>query len=165
LLNGKTNNHSDSARHLQASMPRSTMGTTAPIIVELAKSERQLLLRIASIVRQKDPDMLVSWDTQGAGLGYIIERGAVLGKDGIDPSRGSSSVSEIDMARLLGRTPSAKSDQDEGWREWSKPQENDSKTEIKQEGQWKGSGLGTDWDERVGAGAAAASIVGHILVV
>jgi hypothetical protein len=29
--------------------------------------------------------------------------------------------------------------------------------------QWKGSGLGTEWDERVGAGAAAASIRGRLV--
>ena len=155
----------DSARHMASAIPRSTMGTTPPLLVEVAKNEKQLLLRIASIVRQKDPDMLLSWDTQGAGLGFMIERGAVLGKAGVDGLRSSPNSLpkyEIDMARLLGRTPSAKDDCDARLNELPKQPESGSTNELKQESQWKGSGLGADWDERVGAGVAAASVVSAI---
>ena len=165
LLCEESGNDCDLARRMELAIPRSTMGATPPLIVEVAKSEKQLLLRIASIVRQKDPDMLLSWDTQGAGLGFIIERGAMLGKAGVDGLRsspGSLPKCVIDMARLLGRTPSAKDDCDDTLNEFPKQSENGSTNELKQEGQWKGSGLGADWDERVGAGVAAASVVSAI---
>ena len=48
------------AMMIRASMPRSSMGISVPLTVESAKDERSLLLRLASIVRMKDPDMLVS---------------------------------------------------------------------------------------------------------
>lgn len=133
--------------------------------VEMLGSERQLLLRLASIVKYKDPDALISWDTQGGGLGYLIERGVALAKvptaatneddDGNDaPKRGK----EIDMVKLLGRIirkstiPS------------SLPSLPIEQQESEQNGfEWSGSGLGSDWDERVGAGAAAASIVSYCL--
>jgi hypothetical protein len=51
---------------LNASMPRTTMGIASPFSAECVRDERQLLLRMSSIVRWKDPDMLLSWDTQGA---------------------------------------------------------------------------------------------------
>lgn len=161
-------NHSRLASSMESSIPRSTMGATAPLVVEVAKSERLLLLRIASIVRQKDPDMLVSWDTQGGGVGYMIERGAKLGQGYEEGSLSSSHGRlgcEIDMARLMGRTPNSKNDNEERLREAFIPQQSDSGSNppLKQESEWKGSGLGTDWDERVGAGAAAASIVGRIV--
>jgi hypothetical protein len=97
---------------LNASMPRTTMGIASPFSAECVRDERQLLLRMSSIVRWKDPDMLLSWDTQGAGLGYLIERGAALGRSGsngtdrnLDSSANGKTPPEIDMARLLGRVP------------------------------------------------------------
>ena len=129
--------------------------------VEMLRNERQLLLRLASIVKYKDPDALMSWDTQGGGLGYLIERGAALAKGPAASSSGgayedstSKRGKEIDMVKLLGRiikkTTSSSSSPDE-------------QQEGEQNNEWSGSGLGSDWDERVGAGAAAASIVslGH----
>ena len=41
---------------------------------------------------------MMSWDTQGGGLGFLVERGVAIGKS-VDGSNG------VDMARLLGRTP------------------------------------------------------------
>lgn len=73
-----------------------------------------------------------SWDTQGAGLGYLIERGFIV---------------EQDLATLLGRTPKQ-----------AKKSMNGS-----EEKGWQGSGLGGDWDDKVGAGAAASSVVSLIL--
>ena len=153
---------------VRSGMPRDSLGQFAPLSVECLRDERSLLLRLASIVRWKDPDMLLSWDTQGAGIGYLVERGCALGKK--DNNRVEGPVNaEIDMARLLGRTPSAQAKADnKGMKafmsnndglEVLKLNEPES-TEIQsKDRRWRGSGLGSDWDERVGAGAAAASIV------
>jgi len=156
---------------LRASMPRTAMGVKSPFSAECVRDERQLLLRICSIVRWKDPDMLLSWDTQGGGLGYLIERGAAIGKSCSGPVGNGVLSPEIDMARLFGRTPTVgtRSDvkpieqlckqKDEttetGADQKSAPRDKDSSRSDR----WKGSGLGNEWDDRVGAGAAAASIV------
>lgn len=160
---------------IRKSMPSSTLGVSPPFSIECVRDERQLLLRLASIVRWKDPDMLFSWDTQGFGLGFLIERGISLGKDGSE----SGSLKELDMARLLGRTPtvSAKaessrlvgifeSDDAAGavLGEMNQSASNGTKEISTPHHRWKGSGLGTEWDERVGAGAAAASIVSISMV-
>ena len=146
---------------------KSTMGISSTIAMHQVSSELELLRRVASIVRSIDPDVLVSWDTQGLGIGYLIERGYALGKpkdgdEGIVASR-----HKIDMARLLGRTPKAKQVV-ELLPAKSAPTEfalnyNDQ-TEKESEQVWTGSGLGGEWDDRVGAGAAAASIVGRIVL-
>eukprot|EP00957_Ditylum_brightwellii_P047027 3570481-Ditylum_brightwellii.AAC.1 len=170
---------------------RKTLGIASKITTELVKNERQLLLRLASIVQWKDPDTLLSWDTQGGGLGYIIERGVFLTKNDDDDKRlESSSSSAIDMVRLLGRTPrvipqpSSSSQLQNGSSSFSvfgnpiganQSETNDTHNKsIKNQGgsnddnskqqqtnnyTWSGSGLGAEWDERVGAGAAAASII------
>lgn len=111
------------------------------------------MLRLASVVRNKDPDLLVSWDTQGAGLGYIIERGS---HDDIN----------LDMAKLLGRipfSPGKAGDMGENnsslFSESSEKKLEPGKERAQKEAAWTGSGLGVDWDEKVGAGQAAASIV------
>jgi hypothetical protein len=154
------------ANDLRKSIPASTLGTSTALLVECVRDERQLLLRLASIVRRKDPDMLLSWDTQASGLGYIIERGLIMGK-------GSSDIPdvcrELDMARLLGRTPTKTmiSESSIMNRLFEDATETDMVlADIDQStvapplsNRWTGSGLGSDWDERVGAGAAAASIV------
>jgi len=156
---------------IRRSMPPVTLGVSTPLSVECVKDERQLLLRLASIVRLKDPDMLLSWDTQGSGIGYLIERGVALGKNS---AGGDGNGKELDMARLLGRTPTVdartesnrlgqlfKSEDATG----AALAELDHGTSLEREkdntgsSKWKGSGLGSEWDERVGAGAAAASIV------
>jgi hypothetical protein len=167
----------DLSNALRTSMPRTTMGIASPFSAECVRDERQLLLRMSSIVRWKDPDMLLSWDTQGAGLGYLIERGAALGRpghDGADRNPDSqSNAPEIDMARLLGRVPTvgtrmeATSTMDQLFKRDEAVDEMDveknsssrGKDNSKGNDRWKGSGLGSDWDDRVGAGAAAASIV------
>jgi hypothetical protein len=154
------------ARAIESSMPRTNMGIRAPLQVECLDNEKRLLLRLSSLVTAKDPDMLVSWDTQGAGLGYIIERALVLGRDthpsGAGPDATSADKPTIDMVRLLGRTPFADqkasftikpTTSNEGESAFVAPLGNI------EEKKWKGSGLGSDWDETVGAGAAAASIV------
>lgn len=97
------------------------------------------------------------------GIGYLVERGVALGKP-IDDSNGAGSLSskcKIDMSRLLGRTPKASSDEDKsgvsGAFELGGDQEGKEETP-----QLSGSGLGSEWDDRVGAGAAAASIVSYL---
>ncbi len=154
------------ATSVQASMPRSNLGVTAPIQVECLSSEKRLLLRLSSLVTTKDPEMLLSWDTQGAGLGYIIERSVVLSCENRSTKQAAESSGTdkpaIDMVRLLGRARFAGSsppfmtstilNNQEAW-----PIGNVD------ERKWKGSGLGNEWDERVGAGAAAASIVSLLI--
>ena len=125
--------------------------------MELVRSERHLLLRVASIVKWKDPDALVSWDTQGGGIGYLIERGAALGgghAECEDTTKSSRKRNSIDMVKLLGRiikkptsVPAAKGGSSV------------KKSGISNNDIWSGSGLGSDWDDRVGAGAAASSVV------
>jgi hypothetical protein len=56
---------------LPTTITRAMMGVSSDTSVEVVKAEANLLLRLASIVKQKDPDVLVSWDTQGGGLGYL----------------------------------------------------------------------------------------------
>jgi hypothetical protein len=91
------------ADDLRLAMPTKVLGYDAPFSVDCVSDERQLLLRLSSVVYSKDPDMLLSWDTQGTGLGYLIERGSkVSGTTTSDLSR--ESEQGIDMARLLGRT-------------------------------------------------------------
>ena len=157
----------DPGERMAASMPRTTMGRSSKLTIQTARDEKHLLLRLASIVHWKDPDILLSWDTQGSGLGFIIERGLVI-------SEGQSD--EIDMIRLLGRTPRARKTKEEPKKEASHQQGSESNALLANgnmgeptnasstEKRWKGSGLGADWDERVGAGAAASSIVSfHII--
>eukprot|EP00536_Pseudo-nitzschia_multiseries_P006259 jgi/Psemu1/255250/estExt_Genewise1Plus.C_1300068 len=132
---------------LLRAMPRASMDVRSPLSIDVVKDERHLLRRFKDIVRAKDPDLMLSWDTQGAGLGYIIERGHALGKASSSCSGEGDSIrgetSGLDMAKLLGRTPMDLN-------------ENPEQT-------WQGSGLGSDWDDRVGAGVAAASIVGRLV--
>jgi len=130
-------------RLLKQSMPPRVFGIDCPFTVECARSERQLLLRLASIVKWKDPSMLLSWDTQGLGLGYLIERGVAMGKEG---------EQEIDLVKLLGRSIVST-------RSVSSISKSVPDLPSGDQDRWKGSGLGTEWDDRVGAGAAAASIV------
>jgi hypothetical protein len=164
------------AETINSSLPDKTMGISSKLTVEVVRDEKQLLLRLASIVHWKDPDMLLSWDTQGAGLGYIIERGVSIEKSPSGRVSDSCSMDIIDMARLLSRTPRAKKPDHgdrnaSGNREVNQPDpsipsdgmQDESMKGPKSETRWKGSGLGTDWDDRVGAGAAAASIVSLIV--
>ena len=121
---------------------------------------------LQDIVTRKDPDMLLSWDTQGAGLGYIIERSLVLGKDtgSTGQDAPSSDKPAFDMVQLLGRTKASISPS-LFFTKPSKIEEGKSprpSTEGRDERKWKGSGLGSDWDDRVGAGAASASIVSPV---
>ncbi len=148
---------------------RSTMGISSSVAMHEVSSEVELLRRVASIVRLIDPDVLVSWDTQGAGIGYLIERGCALGKpkdgdDGIVASK-----QRIDMARLLGRTPKARQENESSPAksvsdEFGLPEDNQDGKDKGSDQLWAGSGLGGEWDDRVGAGAAAASIVGRIVM-
>jgi hypothetical protein len=161
------------ARRINASTPRNIMGVDTNLRVEIARDEKQLMLRLSSIVRWKDPDMLLSWDPQGSGLGYILERGAIVGKssDHSNALQHKTDSSEIDMARLLGRIPMSRQ---------AKKTNNLASIGEKLDGvdhkedcttrkeiditccQWSGSGLGIEWDERVGPGVAAASIVSEV---
>lgn len=138
-------------------------GISSDVTVEAVTSERSLLLRMASIVTMKDPDILLSWDTHGAGIGYLVERGVALGKSASGSNENAASANEagIDIARLLGRIPKASSGKDSrkteaivGLNIFDGADDKDGT-----QGAWTGSGLGSEWDDRVGAGAAASSIV------
>ena len=124
------------------------------ISIEEVTNERRLLQRIASIVQMKDPDILLSWDTLGAGLGYLIERGVAIGhsQNGQQEPPHHNNAG-IDMVRLFGRTPSFKSSEQE------KTCGIDEERSL-----FQGSGLGQEWDDRVGPGAAASSITGRITI-
>jgi hypothetical protein len=177
VLSSGSKNLDSFVASVRKSLPITTLGISTPTSVECVKDERQLLLRLASIVRMKDPDMLISWDTQASGLGYIIERGSVLGNES---SKGPETSRGIDMARLLGRTPT-KSKNDDLCRLYQPFESGDAankeipdikhstSTMVKEASasinRWDGSGLGTEWDERVGAGAAAASVVRKTLIL
>ncbi len=146
----------DQSKNRIISLVGKTMGCSNQLKIEVVASERQLFLRFASIVRWKDPDILMSWDTQGLGIGYLIDRGLSIGNE-------DSESSCIDMVRLLGRTPkhdeskTEKSSYDRLFDE----NENDKQTSKKA---WAGSGLGAEWDDRVGAGAGPSSIIGRLVL-
>ena len=164
------------SKRIEASLPRATMGVHSDMTVEAVRDEKQLMLRFASIVRWKDPDMLLSWDSQGSGLGYLIERGCILGTS-VNASTNSPSKTtstDIDMARLLGRFPTAKQAKDTSAKSFFGGNKADAERKeldksksvaevVDNKHQWKGSGLGADWDERVGPGVAAASIVSRLI--
>ena len=103
----------------------------------------------------------------------MIERGVSLGKGNIDErvsndTKENESLSAIDMVRLLGRTPRSSKEQNEiSFRKETSESDAvdgtkvtvDQNESVKKSNPWQGSGLGAEWDERVGAGAAASSIV------
>ena len=132
--------------------------------IEYVTSERSLLLRVASIVKMKDPDILLSWDTQGGGIGYLVERGVAVGKS-TDGSKETSSTceSEIDMVRLLGRMHKGSASINSSKTTDTNPEMilMDGVDNKNENNAWSGSGLGGEWDDRVGAGAAASSIVSY----
>lgn len=156
------------AKSIEASMPRSNLGMTAKLHVECLESEKKLLLRFSSLVKTKDPDMLLSWDPQSAGLGYMIERALVLNngdasasQQGPHPSSSSTNKKgTIDLIRLLGRTRLATP---LPLRDEIDPKSLIGFNEEGKDKKFTGSGLGVDWDEKVGAGAAAASITGRLV--
>jgi len=122
------------------------LGVSSKLNIEAVADERHLLLRFSSIVQLKDPDILISWDTQSAGIGYIISRGEELRKLDL-----ANKQYQLDMIRLLGRTPRS--------RQSSDCVMNGSAVEEGDDNKITGSGLGTDWDDLVGAGVLASSIV------
>lgn len=134
----------DNPLHLVSKIGK-TMGISSQMKVETVCNELQLLLRIASIVQWKDPDALMSWDTQSGGLGYLIDRGFAMGSS---DNESAKKLKILDMIRLLGRIPKQKSQSKD---------END--TESKNAKTFTGSILGSEWDNRVGAGAGPSSIV------
>lgn len=144
------------ADSVKAAMPHHSLGMTAPLSVDCVEDERKLLLCVSAIISAKNPDMLLSWDPQGSGLGYIVERGLFLGDaqgEAISPDN-----SHIDMARLMGRL---RPEIDSSRKVEPLKTGEDRQKELKD--RWKGSGLGKDWDERVGPGVAAASIEGRLV--
>jgi hypothetical protein len=166
------------AHLLKRNLPLRTLGVDAPVHVECLADERQLLLRFASLVRWKDPDLLMSWDTQGAGLGYAMERGLAL--TAVQDQR--AHAQGIEMARLLSRTSAPQSSQAVHGRRLSSETEDHQSDLFRSafpgadhgagstaprngKSPWKGSGLGGEWDDNVGAGQAASSIVRNCCVV
>jgi len=139
-----------------------TLGCSKIMKNEVVYDERQLLLRLASIVRWKDPDVLTSWDTQGGGIGYLIQRGLFLNNS----SNHDASGSDIDMVRLLGRTPRSGKNKivDHAPSTLINKDEviEQKKTDCSRK--WEGSILGAEWDERVGAGAGPSSIIGRLVL-
>lgn len=115
---------------------------------------------------------------KGGGLGYVIERGVSLRKGNFDErvsndTKKNESSPAIDMVRLLGRTPRSSKEQNENLirKETSESDAVDGtksttgqNESVKKSNPWQGSGLGAEWDERVGAGAAASSIVSSIFL-
>jgi hypothetical protein len=141
-------------------LPSEMMGYSSPTSVECVHDEHRLLLRLGSIVRRKDPDFLFSWDTQTSGLGYLVERGAALGKAAASSGQNQRSrATGLDMVRLLGRTPTCSSLQTDLTGGFASGQKGGTEDESNDNSPWKGSRLGADWDDLVGAGSAAASIV------
>jgi len=149
------------ADRLRRAIPIHTMGVAAPVSSECVDNERSLLLRLAAKVHSRDPDMLLSWDTQAAGIGYLVERGIALGRTGHELDE----TKIIDMAKLLGRTHK------DNKKPSSQMQDEFESTEkqtpgtggLLKENQFTGSSLGAEWDDRVGAGSAAASISGRLV--
>ena len=120
------------------------------------------MFRLAAKVLAIDPDMLISWDTQGLGIGYLVERGAALSRLAHD----GEAKTEIDMVRLLGRSRKTNNEKVRSaqiYDTFAGSKTSNQSTNLKDKDQWKGSGLGSDWDERVGAGAAAASVSGRLV--
>jgi len=149
----------DASRGGLVSLIGKTMGCSKFLKTEVVSDERQLLLRIASIVRWKDPDALISWDTQSFGLGYLIERGLAVG----DKDNNQTNGSLIDMVRLFGRTPKVDKSKLENNTYNGLFDEVETGDDRKAE-KWKGSVLGAEWDERVGAGAGPSSIIGRLIL-
>jgi DNA polymerase elongation subunit (family B) len=119
-----------------------SMGCSGCLKTEVALDERHLLLRIASVVRWKDPDALISWDTQGGGLGYLIERGLALGDKDSNQTNGSL----IDMVRLFGRTPKYdKAKTENTYKGLFDIEMNEESKSEKTSERWKGSTLGAEW--------------------
>ena len=104
----------------------------------------------------------MSWDTQGAGLGYLIERG-----ENVENLSKMGESTKLDMAKLLGRVPFSAGDKESKtektnlFNESLEKRQDSGKVKTSKETAWSGSGLGVDWDESVGAGRVAASIVRH----
>lgn len=136
-----------------------TMGISSEMKLEAVSNEKSLLLRIAAIVRQKDPDVLTSWDTKNGGLGYLIDRGDAISEkeDGVKQ--------KIDMVRLLGRTPN--SDKATNASMYGYLFDTGGDTDASNIQTSKpirfGSGLGSEWDDDVGAGVGPSSIVGRLV--
>ncbi len=144
----KSSNYSGDIQCLTSKIGK-TMGIHSRMKLEAISNEEQLLLRLSSIVQWKDPDVLMSWDTQGEGLGYLVERGLVLGRNQGDDT---ADVRKVDMVRLLGRTPKTNGDS------------NGDVQGSNENKKFTGSVLGADWDDRVGAGAGPSSIVSQTVV-
>lgn len=101
-------------------------------------------------------------------MGYLIERGLAVGNEG----NKESATKPINMVRLFGRCPRAvggKSSDHSADTETlfgpgkaaSETRSNTSASKASGETnkKWSGSIHGSDWDERVGAGAGPSSIV------
>jgi hypothetical protein len=111
----------------------------------------------------KDPDILVSWDTHGSGIGYLIKRGIALKSVTAYGREGEAKSTAVDMVMLLGRTPKAAEDTPMDVVLDDTLTQALSKVEHVGDIKWKGSGLGSEWDDLKGSGVAASSIVGRLV--
>ena len=120
------------------------MGGMNNVCINEVLDERGALLRLASVVQWKDPDLLMSWDTLDSGLGYAVERGKVVG---------------VDMLRLMGRMP---------WRRFGMDEEEEEERhdQLEQQQQQQQGDIGrqvrNEWIDKVGAGQAIGNIAGRI---
>jgi len=137
--------------------------TYEDVLLEALQSERDLFYRFASIVQVKDPDILVSWDTHGSGIGYLIKRGIALKTVTAYGREGEAKSTAVDMVMLLGRTPKAAEDTPTDVVLNDTLTQALSKVEHVDDIKWKGSGLGSEWDDLKGSGVAASSIVGRLV--
>ena len=104
--------------------------------------------------------ILISWDTHGSGIGYLISHGVALGNVTAH-DRQEPNCPAVDMVWCGFQG---------GWKKAAEETTdvvvNDTLTqaisnvENVDKIKWKGSGLGSEWDDLKGSGIAESSIVG-----
>ena len=70
--------------------------TWRPEETRVVGTEEELLCTVASLIREVDADILISWDARRESVGFLIDRANVLG---IEPP----------LIRQMGRTPTRRS--------------------------------------------------------
>jgi hypothetical protein len=72
-----------------------------PADVRVFPDERQLLGGFCEAVRRLDADVIVTWDVQRGGLGYLAERAAGMGINLLREASRTPEVGMIVMTRLI----------------------------------------------------------------
>ena len=57
------------------------MANRSNVRIDVVTSEQELLLRLVSIVRKEDPEILLGWNNTTASWGYVLRRGEMIGVD------------------------------------------------------------------------------------